>query len=149
MPYLGFRCWPDHFTYVVIDGTIGKPKSITSGRIEIPADSDRPAFLSWISREVKTLLTRHNPARCSIEPLARKNSDLLRRAQVEGVVQAVAHEFGCKLIGSYTKQQLKAKIGFSGTAKDVANALDDSPLQEFYGTTFEEAALAAWASLPE
>jgi Holliday junction resolvasome RuvABC endonuclease subunit len=152
MPYLGFRCWPDHFAYVVLDGTIAKPKPITSGRVEIPADSDRPAFLNWISREVKTILTRHNPARCSyksIEPLARKNSDLLRRAQVEGVVQAVVHEFGCKAIGSYTKQQLKARIGFSGTAKEVAEALEDSPLQEFYGKDFEEAALAAWASLPE
>jgi Holliday junction resolvasome RuvABC endonuclease subunit len=152
MSYLGLRCWPDHFAYVVLDGTIAKPNPITSGKVEIPADNDRPAFLDWISREVKTILTRHNPARCSyksIEPRAKKNSNLLRRAQVEGVVQAVVHGFGCKTIGSYTKQQLKARIAFSGTAKEVAKALQDSPLQKFYGTQFEEAALVAWASLPE
>lgn len=152
MTYLGFRCWPDRFAYVVLDGIIARPKPITSGRVNIPADSDRPAFLNWISREVKAVLTRHNPACCSykaIEPLARKNSDLLRRAQVEGVVQAVVHEFGCKAIGSYTKQQLKARIGFDGTAKNVAEVLEGSPLQEFWGTDYEEAALAAWASLPE
>jgi hypothetical protein len=108
--------------------------------------------LSWISREIKTILTRHSPARCSyksIEPLARKNSDLLRRAQVEGVVQAVVHEFGCKAVGSYTKQQLKARIGFKGTAKEVDEALDGTPLQEFHKPDYEEAALAAWASLPD
>ena len=77
MRYLGFRCWPDRFAYVVLEGAINKPKPITSGRVDIPADNDRPAFLNWISREVKTILARHTPVGCSyksIEPLARKNS---------------------------------------------------------------------------
>jgi hypothetical protein len=97
-------------------------------------------------------MKRHAPTRCSykaIEPSARKNSPLLRRSQVEGVVQAVVHESGCRQIDSYTKQQIKARIGFAGSAKDVAEALDGSPLEEFNGTEFEESALAAWASLPD
>jgi hypothetical protein len=97
-------------------------------------------------------MKRHVPTRCSykaIEPAARKNSPLLRRSQVEGVVQAVVHESGCTQIDSYTKQQIKARIGFVGSAKDVAEALDGSPLEEFSGTEFEESALAAWASLPD
>src|SRR3954465_7028327 len=145
MSYLGFRCWPDHFAYVVIEGNITRPKPVTSGRVNIPADSDRPAFLDWISREVRTILKRHTPAACaykSIEPAARKNSDLLRRAQVEGVVQAVVHESGCQAITSHTKQQIKARIGFKGSAKDVDDALDGTPLQEFHTADYKEAALA-------
>jgi Holliday junction resolvasome RuvABC endonuclease subunit len=152
MQYLGFRCWPDQFTYVVLQGTVTAPKPVTSGTVKIPADSDRPAFLNWISTEVRTILKRHTPTGCSykaIEPKAQKNSSLLRRAQVEGVVQAVVHESGCRDIASYTKQQIKARIGFGGTAKDVAQALDGGPLQEFSGNDFEEAALAAWVSLPD
>ena len=125
---------------------------VASEVVKIPADTDRPAFLNWISTEVRTLMKRHTPTNCSykaIEPLARKNSSLLRRSQVEGVVQAVIHEFGCRQITSYTKQQIKARLGFDGTAKDVADALDGSPLEEFGGTDYEESALVAWASLPD
>jgi Holliday junction resolvasome RuvABC endonuclease subunit len=152
MLYVGFRCWPDHFTYVVLQGAITAPEPVASDKVEIPVDSDRPAFLNWISTEVRTILKRHTPAGCSykaIEPLARKNSNLMRRAQVEGVIQAVIHESGCRRIASHTKQQIKARIGFGGTAKDVAKALNGGPLNEFVDTDFEEAALAAWASLPD
>jgi Holliday junction resolvasome RuvABC endonuclease subunit len=152
MAYLGLRCWPDRFTYVVLSGTVSSPVVVTSGAVTIPADVDRPAFLNWISTEVKTLLKRHTPTHCSykaVEPLARKNSNLLRRSQVEGVVQAVVYESGCHEIASFTKQQLKACLRFEGTAKDVAEALDASPLREFSGTDCEESALAAWASLPD
>jgi Holliday junction resolvasome RuvABC endonuclease subunit len=150
--YIGLRCWPDQFTYVVLRGTVSTPIPFTSGTVTIPADSDRPAFLNWISTEVRTIIKRHAPIRCSykaIEPSARKNSALLRRSQVEGVVQAVVHELGCTHIDSYTKQQIKARIGFAGSAKDVAEALDSTSLQEFSGTDYEESALAAWASLPD
>jgi len=152
MQYLGLRCWPDHFTYVVVQGTVSAPVPITSGSVKIPADADRPAFLNWISTEVRTLIKRHTPTHCSykaIEPAAQKNSSLLRRSQVEGVVQAVVYESGCRRIASYTKQQIKSRLGFEGAAKDVANALDAGPLREFSGTACEESALAAWASLPD
>jgi Holliday junction resolvasome RuvABC endonuclease subunit len=152
MDYIGLRCWADQFTYVVLQGSVTAPVPVTSGTVKIPADSDRPAFLNWISKEIRAIVKRHAPIRCSykaIEPSARKNSPLLRRSQVEGVVQAVVHELGCKQIDSYTKQQIKARIGFGGSAKDVAEALDGSSLQEFGGTDYEESALAAWASLPD
>jgi len=73
----------------------------------------------------------------------------MKRSQVEGVVQAVVYESGCRQIASFTKQQIKARLGFEGTARDIAEALDDSPLKEFNGTDCEESALAAWASLPD
>ncbi len=152
MKYIGLRCWPDKFAYVVLQGTLATPVPIDSGTVTIPDDTDRPAFLNWISSEVRTIVKRHTPTSCSykaIEPAARKNSSLLRRAQVEGVVQAVVHELGCKLITSHTKQQIKARIGFEGSAKEVAQALDGSSLEEFGGTDYEESALAAWASLPD
>lgn len=152
MRYIGLRCWPDRFTYVVLAGTVGAPILIASDTVTIPADDDRPSFLNWISKEVRTILKRYPPIRCSykaIEPMAFKNSDSLRRSQVEGVVQAVAHESGCTEIASYTKQQIKARIGFEGAAKDVAKALKGGPLDELSRTDFQEAALAAWASLPD
>jgi Holliday junction resolvasome RuvABC endonuclease subunit len=152
MRYIGLRCWPDRFAYVVLEGDVRAPVVIASDTISIPADDDRPAFLNWISNEVRTILKRYPPSRCSykaIEPTAFKNSDSLRRAQVEGVVQAVAHGSGCTQIASFTKQQIKARIGFDGAAKDVAQALKGGPLDELSGADFREAALAAWASLPD
>jgi Holliday junction resolvasome RuvABC endonuclease subunit len=103
MRYIGLRCWPDRFAYVVLEGTVGAPILIASDTVTIPADDDRPSFLNWISKEVRTILKRYPQSRCSykaIEPMAFKNSDSLRRSQAEGVVQAVAHESGhrdCKL----------------------------------------------------
>lgn len=152
MNYMGLRCWPDKFTYVVLDGTVTSPRLIASDTVKIPTDNDRPAFLNWISTEVKTILKRYSPVRCSykaIEPMAFKNSDSLRRAQVEGVVQAVAHDSGCTQIASYTKQQIKARIEFEGAAKDVAKALKGTNLDGVSGADFQDAALAAWASLPD
>jgi hypothetical protein len=147
---LGVRCWPDKFSFVVLDGSAVNPELIEHDVRRFPADLTRAGFLSWISSEVKGILSRRRisvAAYKQIEPNARKNSSLMRRAEVEGVIQAVLYESGCRDVSGLTKRQLKSALDFPDAASDVSDALLTSPLQELYGLDAEEAALAAWALL--
>jgi hypothetical protein len=147
---LGIRCWPDRFSFVVLAGSAAHPELIEHDVRRFPADLSRAGFLSWISNEVKGILGRrriNGAAFKQIEPKAQKNSSLLRRAEVEGVVQAVLYESGCREVSGLVKSQLKSALGFDGLAKEVSAALLSSPLEELLGKEPEEAALAAWALL--
>lgn len=147
---LGIRCWPDKFSFVVLDGSPSDPKLIEHDVRKFPADLTRAGFLNWISGEVKGILSRRRISRAAykqIEPNARKNTSLMKRAEVEGVIQAVLYESGCRDISGLTKQQLKSKLRFKESATDIEDALLPSPLRDLYGQDVEEAALTAWALL--
>ncbi len=147
---LGIRCWPDKFSFVVLEGSPSHPKLIEHDVRNFPTDLSRAGFLNWISHEVKGILLRRQVnefAYKQIEPTARKNNSLMRRAEVEGVIQAVVYESGSHKISGLTKQQLKAKLHFEGPAGEVAKALLLGPLKELFGTEAEEAALVALALL--
>jgi hypothetical protein len=115
-----------------------------------PTDLSRAGFLSWISNEVKAILGRRRinaSAYKQIEPKAQKNTSLLHRAEVEGVIQAVLYESGCRDVTGLIKSQLKAALHFAGSAKEISAVLSGGPLEELLGCDSEEAALAAWALL--
>jgi hypothetical protein len=147
---LGIRCWPDRFAFVVLGGSATQPELIEHGIRKFPADLSRAGFLSWISNEIKGILGRRRinaSAFKQIEPKAQKNTSLLHRAEVEGVIQAVLYESGCREVSGLIKSQLKSALRFDGSAKEVSGALLGSPLEELFGEDAEEAALAAWALL--
>jgi Holliday junction resolvasome RuvABC endonuclease subunit len=147
---LGIRCFPDKFAFAVLDGTSSKPELIEHDVRKIPSDLSRAGFLDWISKEVKGILGRrrvNEAAYKKIEPKAQKNANLLKRAEVEGVVQAVLYESGCRRISGFTKSQLKSRLGFEGPAGEVVDVLLSSPLRAQHGKDPEEACLAAWALL--
>lgn len=146
---IGFRCWPDKLAYVVAVGRRSNPSIVEAGVRKFPADLSRAGFLNWVTKEIKAIVARHQTmmvAYKQIEPTAQKNQSLLRRAEVEGVVQAVLYEAGCRDIKSFSKQQLKSQFGFSGSAADVNHVLRG--MCEVAKDT-EEAALAAIALLAE
>lgn len=147
---LGIRCWPDRFAFVVLDGTAVHPDLVEHGVRKFPTDLSRAGFLSWISNEVKAILARRRinaSAYKQIEPKAQKNTSLLRRAEVEGVIQAVLYESGCRDVTALIKTQLKSALHFDGAAKEISAVLLSGPLEELLGKDEEEAALAAWALL--
>jgi hypothetical protein len=147
---LGIRCWPDRFAFVVLGGSASRPELIEHGVRKFPTDLSRAGFLSWISNEVKGILGRRRinaSAYKQIEPKAQKNTSLLRRAEVEGVIQAVLYESGCRSVTGLIKTQLKSTLHFEGSAKEISAALSGGPLEELLGKDAEEAALAAWALL--
>ena len=147
---LGIRCWPDKFSFVVLEGSSSKPVLVECDVRRFPTDLSKPGFLNWISHELKNILGRRpikGAAYKAIESTARKNSKLMLRAEVEGVIQAVLYESGCREVEGLTKRQLKSALGFGDTADKICNALQDSPLADLFGRDTEEAALAAWALL--
>jgi Holliday junction resolvasome RuvABC endonuclease subunit len=152
MVVIGFRCWPDKFSYVVLKGTRSVPQAIAGDVISGPTNMSRAGVLNWVSKEVTALLTRHKPTQArfkAIEPMAMKNTSALRRAEIEGVLQASLYECGLQEVTGLTKGQMKAKLEFDGSAKYVVRILNNSPLADFSGKAEEDAAVAAWCALEQ
>ncbi len=148
---LGLRCWPEKFAFVILDGDMSSCRTVKSGVKKFPTDLSRPGFLNWISKELKGLLA-NNDVKSAVykeqEFSPQANRGLIaRRAEVEGVVQAVLYENGCQDIDGLRKKQLKKMTNYSGSAGDVAEVLSTTPLRDHLGTECEEAALVAFATL--
>lgn len=148
---LGLRCWPEKFAFVIIAGDVSSCRTVKSGVKKFPTDLSRPGFLNWISKELKSLLANHDVRGAvykeqEFSPQANRGL-IARRAEVEGVVQAVLYENGCQAIDGLRKKQLKKITGYSGSAGDVLEILSTTPLRDHLGTECEEAALVAFATL--
>jgi hypothetical protein len=148
---LGLRCWPEKFSFVLIDGDPKSCRTIKSGVKKFPTDLTRPGFLNWISKELKGLLANHDVRTAvykqqEFSPQANRGA-IARRAEVEGVVQAVLYESGCQDVDDLLKKQVKKMTDYSGSAADVLEVLSTTPLKDHIGAETEEAALVAFAVL--
>ncbi|MCH8912954.1 MAG: bifunctional hydroxymethylpyrimidine kinase/phosphomethylpyrimidine kinase, partial [Planctomycetes bacterium] len=56
-----FRCWKDRYAFVVLSGTVEKPRVLASGSQAQPKGASRPQAMSWFGREVHELLVKHQP----------------------------------------------------------------------------------------
>jgi Holliday junction resolvasome RuvABC endonuclease subunit len=147
---IGIRCWPDKFAFAVADGSVDHPQLLEANVVRFPSGLKRPGFLHWISDELKGILRRHHIDRAAfkaIETTAQKNVSLLRRAEVEGVVQAVIYEAGCHNVTGLNKQQLKSRIKLNDKASELSQAVKDSGLLTGLAKDCEDAVLVAWALL--
>jgi hypothetical protein len=150
---LGLRCWAEKFAFVLINGDVSSCRTIKSGVKKFPADLSRPGFLNWISKELKGLLTNHDVKSAvykqqEFSPQANRGA-IARRAEVEGVVQAVLYENGCQDVDGLLKKQVKKMTDYSGSAADVLEVLSTTPLKDHIGEETEEAALVAFALLKQ
>jgi len=147
---LGIRCFPDKIAFVVLEGTKQNPKVLESDVRKFPKDLSRAGFLNWASKEVRGILQRRKVKRSGfkeIENTAKLNRALVKRAEVEGVLQAVLYEAGQVEVDGMNKMQIKKSLQFEGNAKEIGLALESTPLQEFLGRDHEDAALVAWSLL--
>jgi hypothetical protein len=148
---LGLRCWAEKFAFVLIEGDVSSCQTIKSGVKKFPTDLSRPGFLNWISKELKGLLANHHVKTAvykqqEFSPQANRGA-IARRAEVEGVVQAVLYENGCQDIEGLLKKQIKKMTDYTGSAADVLEVLSATPLKDHIGAETEEAALVAFALL--
>lgn len=131
---LGLRCWAEKFAFVLIDGDVSSCHTIKSGVKKFPADLSRPGFLNWISKELKALLTNHDVKTAVYKQQEfsqqANRAAIARRAEVEGVVQAVLYENGCQDVDGLLKKQLKKMTDYSGSAADVIEVLSTTPLKD-------------------
>lgn len=150
MKAIGFRCYKDGFSYVVLEGTQESPIAIAHSNISFPANYERCQGLAWVRMEVGEIIDRYQvtcAALKRIEPNARKKS--MDRIEVEGVVrEAVYTKLGCECI-TRIKSQLRRDIsGFAEPARYLQKVLSARDLQNLNTSKFSEAALASISELP-
>ena len=151
MRAIGFRSFPDGFSYVVLDGAQDGPDIVAYQRLKFPKNHGWSASLSWLRKQVIELLNKHKPTAASIkciEPMAKKKS--VERFHVDGVIQEVTFsELGIECTPRI-KSQLKRDIrDFTEPARYLDHVLEGTThLAELNAPNFQEAALAAIAELP-
>lgn len=151
MPVIGFRCFPDGFSYVVLDGIQSEPRIIAHARLTFPKDLKWGAKLSWLRKQIIEILNQHEITSAgmkSAEPVAKTKS--LQRSEVEGIVKEalVSHvNIECT---ARIKSQLKRDIsGFNQPARYLERVLTTSALDHLNIINFQEATLVAIAELSE
>jgi hypothetical protein len=151
MPAIGFRCYTDGFSYVVLDGTQTQPVVIANSRYTFPKDLRWSAKLSWLRKQIIELLGRYDIRAASIkaaEPVAKSKS--LDRSEVEGVVkEAVFSHLGieCK---ARIKSQIRRDIyDFDQPARYLERVFTAVSLENLNTAIFQEATLVAITELEE
>lgn len=151
MPVIGFRCFPDGFSYVVLNGFQSAPVVVSNLRLTFPRDLSWGAKLSWCRRQVIEVLDQNQisaAALKSAEPVAKTKS--LPRSEVEGVIKETLFSHLGIECASRIKSQLKRDIaGFDQPARYLERVLTTTHLDHLNGPMFQEATLAAIAELPE
>lgn len=144
MTVVGFRCFKDSLSFVVLDGDAHMPRIVEAQRLAMPATS-RSDQLVWVRKEVQEIIHRTNPTqiafRCA-EPVARTKD--LARAEAEGVLQEAARAAGHDPVRRI-KKQMRTDLGFERPAKYLDELLvgDLASLP----SNQKEAALAALSAL--
>ena len=147
---VGFRCFPEGFSYVVLEGSQASPRRLCHKALKLPKNQPRGQALAWTRKQVLEILNEWDPDRAAIkraETAARSKS--LTRSEVEGVVKEVVWSrvgFDCT---PRLKSQIKRDIrGFSGPAKYLETVLSSGDLRALNKPAFLDAALVAIAELP-
>jgi hypothetical protein len=151
MAVIGFRCWPDGFAYVVLDGTQAAPTVVAKARLKFPTDTPWSHSLAWARRQLEEILRQFPSSAAAVktqEPAAQHKS--LPRAEVEGVIKEAVFSFSAVECTTRMKIQLRAAIrDFKEPARYIERALEPRGLAELQHANFEEAGLAALSMLPQ
>ncbi len=149
MSVIGFRCFIDSFSYVVLGGTQQNPSLIAHEKIPFPMDISWGEKMSWLRRQIIEVLGIHNISLASlkvIEPSARTRR--IERAHAEGIIieavfSTLNQECECRI-----KSQIRRDIeGFTEAARYLNRALSSRGLNELNNATYQDAAFVALAEL--
>lgn len=151
MAVIGFRCFADGFSYVVLDGSQTTPIVISNMRISFPKDLRWCGQLSWCRRQIIEILGQYEIKRAGLKAVENNaRSKSLPRSEVEGVVKETLYsQLGIEC-ASRIKSQLKRDIsGFDQPARYLERVLTSTHLDHLNNALFQDATLAAIAELPE
>lgn len=147
---IGFKCWGDRFTYVVLEGTQDAPKILGYAHIKAPAKSQRPEQLSWFRKEVHEVLLKYNVDVGffkKVEPISR-NKDM-NRGEFEGVLQEAAYSFEKKMEIQGVDKKKIVRISGSNNSKYLGRLFQGNILEELNTSTYQDACLVALIGLPK
>ena len=148
---IGFRSFPDGFSYVVLEGAQDGPDLLAYQRLRFPKNHGWGVSLSWLRKQLIEILNQHEPTAASIkcvEPMAKKKS--VERFHVDGVIREVIFSERGIECTPRIKSQLKRDIrDFTEPVRYLEHVLAGAAhLSGLNAQKFQDAALAAIAELP-
>lgn len=150
MKSIGFRCWKDKFSYVIVEGTQDNPTRITDKHIKLPKNLSRPEQLAWFRREIKEIIDTNDLDIAifkSTEPISRSKDPL--RGELEGILQETiySHQKPTQVEGRI-KTQLNSKTN-ARKAKYLGELLEQQAFCDLSKANYEDACVAALSGLPK
>lgn len=148
---IGFRSFPDGFSYVILDGSQSSPICICKERLTLPVCGSWAEKLAWVRRQVEEIF---NPQRISyaciktIEPSALRKS--IERLQIEAIIIEYIFTDRHLICERRVKTQIKRSIpGFEAPARYLNRLVaSHSSLAELNVPAYQEATIAALSVLP-
>jgi hypothetical protein len=150
MKSIGFRCWKDKFSYVIIEGTQDNPVLIANNHLKLPKNLSRPEQLAWFKREIKELMDTNDLDIAifkATEPISQSKEP--QRGELEGILQETifSHQKVTQIEGRI-KTQLNSKTN-SRKAKYLCELMEHEVFCELPKTNYEDACVAALSGLPK
>ena len=149
MAVIGFRCFPNDLSFVVLEGTQQNPHVIAHEKFSFPRDYNWGEKLSWLRRQIIELLGEFNLSSASlktIEPRAQQIS--VKRVQAEGVVLEASNSTLNRECTCRIKSQIRRDIqDFTQAARYLDRALTSRGFDELNNANFKDAAFVALAEL--
>ena len=148
---IGIRCWSNRHAYVVLSGTLDRPKLIKADYVTLPVNESRGAQLATFRNDMQALLTKYEVSKTVFKTAEgnSKSSDM-ERAEVEGVLQEACFSHTPRVeVKSLVKSQIKKLLSYDGKASEVFKIFQEhQKLFAGYGkTNYDEAAVTALAGL--
>ncbi len=150
MKSIGFRCWKDKFSYIIVEGQQDNPTTIKYDHIKMPEFETRPEKLSWFRQEVTEILDTNEfdvAIFKAIEPISRTKDP--KRGELEGILQETifSHEKPVSIEGRI-KKQLNSKTN-ARKAKYLGELLILDAFKGLPKSKYEDACVAALSGLPK
>lgn len=150
MKSIGFRCWKDKFSFVILNGEQEAPNLISHNHLKLPELGSRAEQLSWLRKEIIEIIDTNEIDTAifkASEPISRKKDP--KRGEVEGILQEAifSHEKNIN-IESRIKSQLNAKTN-ARKAKYLGELLVLDAFKGLAKLKYEDACIAALSELPK
>lgn len=148
MKSIGFRCWKDKFSYVIVEGTQENPIKLCENHLSLPKLKSRPEQLAWFKNEIKEIIDTNN-IDCAIfketEKISRSKDP--QRGELEGILQETifSHEKKTSVVGRI-KSQLNSKTN-ARKAKYLGELMEIEAFQGLSKSKYEDACVAALSGL--
>jgi len=150
MKSIGFRCWKDKFSYVIVEGTQKDPVKIIENHLKLPPSQSRPEQLAWFKREIKEILDTNYLDFAifkATETISRSKDP--KRGELEGILQETvfSHEKPT-IIEGRIKSQLNSKTN-SRKAKYLGELMVIDAFKGLSKLKYEDACVSALSGLPK
>lgn len=150
MKSIGFRCWKDKFSYVIVEGIQNNPVLISNAFLQLPKNFSRPEQLNWFRKEIIEILDTNEIDIAifkSTEPISVSKDP--QRGELEGILQEAVYSHHKTIsIEGLIKVQLNSRTN-ARKAKYLGELMRHDAFENLAKTTYEDACISALSGLPK